>query len=197
MPNLRLELLDPASSGRCRGRVFLPLVFAIASWIGADSAKALTFTNVSANTSAATIPSVGPASLYPSSIIVSGVTGTVSKVTVTLNQLSHSYPDDIDMLLVGPAGQSVLLMSDTGGGSDLTNVVLTFDDAAGPSLPDATQITTGTYKPTNIGTGDTFPAPAPNGSYGATLSVFNATDPNGVWSLYIVDDTTNDAGSLA
>jgi hypothetical protein len=113
-----------------------------------------------------TIPSVGSASPYPSSITVAGVTGSVSKVTVALSQLSHTYPDDLDILLIGPAGQTVLIMSDVGGGNALNNVNLTFDDDAAGSLPDATQIVTGTYKPTNIGAGDTFPSPAPSASIG-------------------------------
>ncbi|HMP84148.1 MAG TPA: S8 family serine peptidase, partial [Verrucomicrobiota bacterium] len=59
--------------------------------------------------------SSGPASPFPSTISVNGVTGTVSKVTVTLRSLSHTFPDDLDILLVGPGGQKTLLMSDCGG----------------------------------------------------------------------------------
>ena len=42
---------------------------------------------------------------YPIGINVSGMSGSVTKVTLTLNGLSHTYPADIDMLLVGPGGQ--------------------------------------------------------------------------------------------
>ncbi|MBA4184870.1 MAG: hypothetical protein H0X49_12790 [Acidobacteria bacterium] len=44
--------------------------------------------------------------------------------------------------------------------------------------------------------GDTFPAPAPAGPYGATLSVLNGTAPNGTYSLYVFDDFVVDVGSL-
>jgi subtilisin-like proprotein convertase family protein len=138
----------------------------------------------------------GPASPYPSNISVSGIAGTVSKVTVTLTHMNHTFPDDIDILLAGPAGQKILLMSDAGGSSDLINVDLTFDDA-GPALPDSALITSGTYHPTNFGTGDSFAAPAPAGPYGAALADFNGSDPNGTWSIYVVDDAGIDSGSIA
>src|SRR5256885_11886618 len=35
-----------------------------------------------------------------------------------------------------------------------------------------------------------------SGPYGATLSVFNGTDPNGDWLLYIMDDQGSDAGAV-
>jgi hypothetical protein len=38
----------------------------------------------------------------------------VTEITVTFSTLFHSYPADIDALLVGPTGQNVMLMSDVG-----------------------------------------------------------------------------------
>ena len=52
---------------------------------------------------------IGVASPYPSTISLSGISGTVGKVTVTLYKLTHTYPSDIDFMLVGPAGQTVML----------------------------------------------------------------------------------------
>ena len=61
--------------------------------------------------------------MYPSNIAVSGLTGRpITNVTVSLNHLSHTFPDDIDVLLVGPQGQTVFLMSDSGGSGDISNV---------------------------------------------------------------------------
>src|SRR5439155_205538 len=77
------------------------------------------------------------------------------------------------------------------------NVSLTLSDGAAAALPDSGQIVSGTFKPTNIGTGDTFPAPAPGGPYGATLSVFNGVSANGVWSLFVVDDAAVDQGAFS
>lgn len=152
-----------------------------------------------ANTAPIVINPSGAAGLYPSTILVDGVEGTVSKVTVTLADLSHSYPTDLDILLVGPQGQTVMLMSDAGGGggsSALSRVRLTFDDAAAGVLPE-TPISSGTYKPSNYDTTtDNFTEPAPAGPYGTALSVFNGIDPNGTWSLFIMDDQAPDGGSL-
>lgn len=143
-----------------------------------------------------TINDNAPGSPYPSNIVVSGLAGNVTNLTVDFFGLSHTYPDDIDILLVGPTGANVLLMSDTGGSLDINGVNLTFSDGS-PLLPDSTQIVSGTYGPTNYGTGDTFAAPAPGGPYGSALSVFNGTNGNGTWSLYVVDDLGGDTGQMA
>ncbi len=151
---------------------------------------------------------VGLATPYPSTIAVSGVPGTVTKVTVSLTGVSHVYAAEIDMLLVGPHGQAMIPMSDAGFAGNVDNATLVFDDAAGAPLPTQGQIVSGTYKPTNYssvtlhGCGvdpDVFPAPAPAPSppYGDALSVFNGIDPNGTWSLYVVDDcATNATGGM-
>lgn len=149
-----------------------------------------------ANTNAIVIPDHGAASPYPSVINVSGLTGLVGKVAVTLTGLTHGFPDDLDLLLVGPSGQKVVIMSDAGGGHALANVNLTLADGAG-ALPDSGQISGTNYGPTDYEAGDNFPAPAPAGAVGNVLSLFNGADANGDWSLYVVDDATGDAGVIA
>lgn len=145
----------------------------------------------------------GPADPYPSNITVQGA-GTVNGLMVSFFGLSHTFPDDLDIFLVGPGGQNVLLMSDAGFRFAIIGVNLTFADGS-PMLPDDSQIESGTYSPSNFGApgaGDYFPPPAPSGPngqgpFGATLSIFNGTNPNGTWSLYVHDDTTNDKGAIA
>src|SRR5438445_8950350 len=145
-----------------------------------------------------TINDFSTATPYPSTITVSNVLGTIEKVTVTLTKVTHGYPDDIDVLLVGPGGQTnVVLMSDAGGAPNLDQVTLTFDDGAATSLPDSSQIIAGSYKPTNFEVSDTEFSPAVDGPYGAVLSVFSGAVPNGTWSLYVRDDQQVDSGSIA
>ncbi len=150
------------------------------------------------NTAAITINDNSAGSPYPSTIAVSGLSGSVTKVTVSVTGITHGFPDDIDMMLVGPGGQNALMMSDCGGNNNISGVSLTLDDAAATSLPDSTQITGGTYKPTNFDTTtDTFPAPAPSPAGAAALSTFNGTNPNGTWALYVRDDFGSQSGSIS
>ncbi|PEJ91019.1 hypothetical protein CN688_25345 [Bacillus toyonensis] len=139
-----------------------------------------------------------PATPYPSPIEVTGLCSSITKVTVTLKGLSHETPADIDILLVGPQGETVFLMSDAGFDIPISNVDLTFDDDATTSLPFDSEISSGTYKPTNYTLiPDDFPAPAPVSPYGSTLSVFNSTNPNGTWNLFVVDNFSANSGSIA
>lgn len=151
------------------------------------------------STGTTTIPSSGTATPYPSTINVSGLTTHTLK-RVRLNGLSHTWPSDIDIVLVPPAGstgQPVILMSDVGGSSAINGVNLLITDAATAALP-TSAIASGTYLPTNSGATDNFPAPGPGSLTQATPTVNSANGSvmNGAWTLYIVDDTGGDSGSL-
>lgn len=133
---------------------------------------------------------------YPSQINISGLTGTITKLSLTLNNLNHSYPDDVDVMLVGPQGQNVVVLSDVGGNIPATDVTVTLDDGAQLPLLDNGPLVSGTFRTTDAETGEVFPAPAPPASNATTLSAFNDTDPNGTWRLYVRDDTNIDSGSI-
>jgi subtilisin-like proprotein convertase family protein len=128
-----------------------------------------------------------------SEIQVAGLEGTVSHVSVALTGLEHTYDLDLDVILVGPTGRSVILMSDAGDARTDT-IDLTFDDS-GERLPTFLPISSGTYRATNYNLGDALPAPIPQDPSGL-LSTFNGTNPNGTWSLYILDDSPGDVGVL-
>ena len=142
------------------------------------------------------VPSIGAANPYPSSLSVSNVPGVINKVTVRFNQLTHTFPADISALVVGPGGQAVLLMAHAGGGFGVTNANITFADAAAVALPNLGQISSGAYRPTSYLAGATLPAPAPPAPYNDALSVFNGQNPNGTWSLYLLDDTGQNDGVM-
>lgn len=157
----------------------------------------------------------GKATPYPSRVFVSDISGSIAKVRVKLKNVTHSVADDMDVLLVGPGGHSLVVVSDAGGGSPpntaTNNVTVTFDDSAGSSIGDtlggwgSTGSST-TSQPVDYADGsDTFPQPAPTGPHGTPApagtgtfaSTFNGLNPNGTWSLYVVDDTLGDEGSFA
>jgi subtilisin-like proprotein convertase family protein len=151
------------------------------------------------------VTSSGMASPYPSTITVDGAPRGITDVNVTLNGFDHIYPDDVDVLLVGPGGQAAILMSDAGGGTPpIPAANLTFDDEAAVALPDATPVS-GSYRPANYAGElndptpvDSWPAPAPDAvGTGTALSVFDGTDPNGSWKLYVVDDFPDFGGEIA
>jgi subtilisin-like proprotein convertase family protein len=144
---------------------------------------------------------------YPSTVLVGGTAGTVTKVTVTLTGVTHRCPIDLDVQLVSPAGTSVVLTSDAGappggGCPPASGVDLTFDDDAPTPLPDR-RLESGSYRPANYAEDDPHlcgreeggPAPALTGA--SALAAFGGEDPTGEWRLNVVDDCVRDAGSIA
>ena len=128
--------------------------------------------------------------------------GVLGKVTVTVSHLTHTYPGDVNLLLVSPNGTSALLMSHAGNlpATNAPGLVLTFDDSAPSPLPADGQLYSGTWQATvyspDVQLGG-FPAPAPAGPYQSALSVFNAGYPTGTWSLYVFDDAGGDSGAIS
>ncbi|MGZ4973543.1 MAG: hypothetical protein ACXWDN_12350, partial [Limisphaerales bacterium] len=140
-----------------------------------------------------TIPSSGPASPYPSTITISNVPGVVSKAVLKLSKVTHTFPNDVNVLLVSPTGQSVIAMAHCGGAHSMTNVDITLDDAAATYLS-AAQIASGTYKPSAYSPIPSFPAFS--GTPSTTLSALNGSTANGTWSLYVLDDAAGNSGSI-
>jgi len=122
-------------------------------------------------------------------------------VTAELSGLNHTFVQDLQILLVSPAGIGVILMADVGGGNNIVNATIVFDDVASRGLPvSATRITSGSYRPTDFeafsGELDSFPAPAPNPPFASSMEAFFSADPNGVWSLYVYDHLDDDEGDI-
>jgi hypothetical protein len=171
----------------------------------AASASAATYSNPASIAIPGGAGTLGNASPYPSTISVSGAVGTVRKATVTFKGFAHQCPIDDDILLVGPQGQTSILMSDAG---DCDNEVplrpgvdLTFDDSAARSVPCLDKNSTpfrlpgGTYAPTDYSPPanhvqsacDPFSdqdhhEPPPAGQPGALATVFpTLVKPAGGW----------------
>jgi PEP-CTERM motif len=124
-------------------------------------------------------------------------------MTVELLGINHTFPNDIDVLLVDPTGDAMIILSDTAA-LDWVNLDLTLSDSASSHIGNNT--TSGTYLPTDAGfCAGAFPSPAPAGPYGKagpcgtdTLAseFLNGSVASGLWSLYVLDDQQTDSGSI-
>ena len=139
----------------------------LAAWcalcLAAAPASAATFSNpapITINDSPSNcltpplMPIQSQATPYPSRIQVSGLTSAVTDVNVTLTRFSHTSVADTRVLLVNPLGQSTLVLDQVGQGEPASNVTFTFDDSASGPIPEPpAPIVSGTYLPTQQGTG--------------------------------------------
>lgn len=197
------SIFTPTWKARSAGLALALAVLISSSGLVADSASARrassalrveTFSNLTGITIGSNTQTA------PSTITVSGLKAPIADVDVSLNILTHPTASDLDILLVGPSVQKALIMSDTG--DDASNDSLTFSDEAIERLPSVDNLVSGTFQPTDddyTPAPDLFVAPAPTTNAGSSLSVFNGTDGNGVWTLYIreQDNVPVETGSLA
>ncbi|MEX2112328.1 MAG: proprotein convertase P-domain-containing protein, partial [Pirellulales bacterium] len=129
------------------------------------------------NFASADVPkSITSFSTVTSNRIVSGVTGDVTDVNVTLN-ISHSRPSDLIVTLISPTGTRVTLANHAGNTADnFTNT--TFDDSAAISISKGIGPFSGSYHPDEM-----------------LLALFSE-NPNGTWQLEIQDTVANTSGTL-
>ena len=59
---------------------------------------------------------------YPSAIVVSGVVGNPTSISITLSGLNHTFPDDIAAVVRLPSRTAVLLFSGPGDFNDAVNL---------------------------------------------------------------------------
>jgi len=148
---------------------------------------------------------------FPSTIPVTGGSGTVSSVTVTLNgynaspAITGSGSADVGILLTDPNGRNFQFIRDVGRGTNgQTNLTVKIQDGA-TQIPSGTNTwtTSGTFGPTaNAGAFENSPAyglgtinsAAPLGT-STFASVFTGEPVNGNWNLYLADDGTDAAVS--
>lgn len=157
-----------------------------------------------------TIPANGRALPYPGVKHVSGLTGVITSVTLSLYRFNHGDYGDVNIMLVSPEGTKLVVMSGAMNGTlDTTKRNITFDDAAGSFIPQASRPAgvDHTFKPRAYEV-TTFPSPAPSNPSGdlydgvgpiyadVGMAAFNGEDPNGSWSLWIYDDLALNSGYL-
>jgi hypothetical protein len=170
------------------------------SWAPPQSASEITFANFAPITIPASPNTSGVASPYPSPIVVSNVPGVIQSIEISIENFSHTHPDDLDIVLQGPVG-AFMVMSDAGGSTDVGPIDLTFTDATLSLLSDTLGLISGTFRPTNHGPGDTLPGiggyanPEPAGTETMT-GLWRGLNPNGTWQLHVYDDAEQDVGNI-
>lgn len=147
-----------------------------------------TFRNLAPITLATTAGAPLSADLYPAAIEVRGLKGQVRDVNVVLHDVSHAFPYELEVLLVGPRGQTAIIVAN-GPSPEATDATLRLDDEAAAAFPYSyTSLTSGTYRPANYaGSAIAFNGPAPSANGNAALSVFDRTNPNEAWRLFVQD----------
>jgi hypothetical protein len=143
---------------------------------------------------------------YPSRVLVNNLAGVVSGVTVTIDGVTYSDSQDLEMMLAGPnSANNLVFWGNVGGDGAINNQSFTIADGSS-ALPQNSTPTSGTYAPTAYSSPFTLafaaPAPAspnlaaPDGS--ATFGgQFDNTNPNGYWSFYVMEPSAGgDSGSV-
>jgi hypothetical protein len=181
-----------------RSLALCTLLLAALAPAGAAAAEFRTFVNLDREFPSGDANGLfGPAKHYPSSIVVSGVPGTVTNVTATVIGLDSASADDIDMALVGPNEEQVMLMSDACGlnPSTLSDETFSFDDAAPSFLSDNGPCAAGqvaSFKPSNYENPelDDFSKEGggPPPPYTNMLSDLAGGPADGLWELFVLDD---------
>jgi len=116
-----------------------------------------------------------------STATVSGVASRLHDVDVTVS-ISHATAADLDIFLTSPSGRRIDLATDIGGGNGDLYHATVFDDQAGLPIGDL-------ELPPD---GEAFTAVVPEGA----LSAFMGEDPNGQWTLTVVDDSAGFDGEI-
>ena len=131
--------------------------------------------------------------------------GPVTSVAIRLT-INTPFPDDIDMLLVAPDGDTNLeFMSDAGGTNPFVGTI-TFSDSGVSMVPDenAPPLASITYLPADYGTTEIAPDwglniptinHAPGNAGTGDFADFNGIDSAGAWTLYVRDDSGANFGT--
>jgi subtilisin-like proprotein convertase family protein len=147
-----------------------------------------TFSNT-ANVCPADLNTTGTTSV----IAVTGTGTTLTSITVNIPNISHTWYDDLDIMLISPTGQRIILMSDCGGNNSGTgNRNYTFIQGGTVLNNGAAPTASGNVSPTDYEADATWPDGA------ATITAMNqfTGNPNGNWTLRVRDDGTGDTGCL-
>lgn len=157
-------------------------------YLPAQTVATQTFTS----STAISVINVGAGSVYPSNIGVSGMPAFLHGFNVKVPQFFHTVNfNQVDLLLEAPNGQRLMLLSDL---NSFPGPVVMFDVGFGTESEIAAAPNTVTngnnFLPANFGgVPDTFPALGPVNQPNPDPFAWQDINPNGIWKLYVIDDT--------
>ncbi len=111
-----------------------------------------------------------------STLSLANIKGAITDIDLQL-RIEHTYVGDLEGTLISPDGSRVTLFNRIGGSGD-DFYYTTFDDEAPTSITSGTPPYDGVFRPQGL------------------LSALDGQDPNGIWSLEIVDHAAGDSGQL-
>jgi len=164
----------------------------LAAMIVTAGVQAQTTTNEFQQSPNEIIPDANPTGLF-STIVVSGISGTIQNVTVTLD-ITNGWNGDLFAYLQFDSGYAVLLnrigKSDTNSyGSGTSGMDVVFSDAAATDIHlsggNEGDLLTGTWQPDGRETDPQLAVSTDPRT--ALLESFNNLDPNGTWTLFVAD----------
>lgn len=127
------------------------------------------------------IPSQGTQGFANFPLFMNGEVPQITSIELVLTGLTHTHPEDLDIFLISPFGETVEVMTDKGDGVAIVNMNLIFNNLGQALPPDGQQLVAGTYDTEDVGGMDKY-----IGNSGGTDA----------WELVIIDDSEGDQGAL-
>ena len=135
------------------------------------------------------------------SVTDAGTIGTDATLDSVIAELQHTWANDLEIILISPAGTEVALSTDNGGGDGLdTQAILTFTDtAANPAGVWDSGAPAAEYRAEGGATAHPVDGSGTTGTDGPGVNLndeFAGESITGDWTLRIWDDFSGDTGTL-
>jgi subtilisin-like proprotein convertase family protein len=106
--------------------------------------------------------------------------GSICRIDV-FTGIDHTFPGDLDIFLTSPSGTTTTLTTDNGVGNDDVYSDTQWTDTAALPATDFPYVDMMAASPV-----------VPEGAF----AIFNGEDPNGTWTLDVIDDAAVDSGMV-
>lgn len=179
-----------------RKNLLVFLIAIVASLALASTASAAPF--VFSNNNDITVPDNN--TLANASQIELSMPGLVTRVEVRLNDINHTRPGDLDIMLESPSGEFIYLMSDNCGATAMANKFLEIADDQ-PNVMAQTSLSCGPpdQRPSDhyVGSNDDVWSTAPTATPVTSFASLTGKNESGTWKLHVADDSAGETGTIS